>query len=471
MSLRKALGLDGAVAYTFLARLVNIIGSTAMVLLIARFLSPVEQGYYYTLLSLVSLQMVFELGFSFVIQQMAAHECVHLELHADGAVSGDPLAHARLAATLQLSLRWYSLAVLAMGLILAPLGMVFFARHDAIGTVHVAWQGPWLGAVGVSMAGLWCTPFYSFLEGCGQVRSVAAMRLIQAFATSAFALVPMLLHHGLYAPTMALVGYVGTGLFFLATRRRLLTGLLRLSNAGADLHWARDVWPFQWRIGVSWMCSYFTVQAFIPIVFVLRGAVEAGQMGMSLGITGYMTILALAWTSTKTTPFGRMIARREFQELDRLFLRTLRQSLAVFSVAGLGACGMAALLAKIAPRLSARLVSPELLTVLVMAAGANCAVQSLATLLRSFKREPFLAQSLLVASLTLMFAALTARRWGNAGAAFSYLAATAGIGLPVAWAIFVRARRGYLCLHESGELFGRTPSTEPRKTCLPVQLT
>jgi hypothetical protein len=176
----KAIGLDGAVGYTFLARAVNVLGSTGTVLLIARCLSPIEQGYYYTLLSLVSLQVVFEMGFSFVIQQLAAHECIHLEIKADGSVSGDAVAHARLASALQLSLRWYTAAALAMGLLLAPLGMVFFARHAAVGGVHVAWQGPWLAAVAASMAGLWCMPFYSFLEGCGEVRAVAAMALAWA---------------------------------------------------------------------------------------------------------------------------------------------------------------------------------------------------------------------------------------------------------------------------------------------------
>ncbi len=85
-----------------------IVGSTGTVLLIVHSLSPEEQGYYYTLLSLVSLQIVFELGFCFVIQQLAAHECVHLELHPDGKVTGDPIARARLAAALQLSVRWYT---------------------------------------------------------------------------------------------------------------------------------------------------------------------------------------------------------------------------------------------------------------------------------------------------------------------------------------------------------------------------
>jgi hypothetical protein len=442
----RALGMDKAVAYTFLARAVNIVGSTGTVLLIVRFLSPVEQGYYYTLLSLVALQMVFELGFAFVIQQLAAHECVHLELRAGGHVSGDPVAHARLASTLQLSVRWYSVAAGAMGLILAPLGMHFFSCHAAAGAGQVAWQGPWLLAVTVSMVGLWCQPFYSFLDGCGQVRAVAALRLRQAAAGMVLAWAAMLLHHGLYAPALVIAGQCGTGLFFLAARRRLLTGLLRYPAGDASIRWRREVWPFQWRIAVSWMCSYLTIQVFIPILFALRGPVEAGQMGMSLSITGYMTSLVLPWISTKATPFGRMIAERRFQGLDQLFLRTLGQALAVFCMIALAAGLGVSLLTVAAPRLAARMVSPELFALLLVAAGANCVVQSLGTLLRSFKREPFLAQSLAVASLTLLLAALTAPRWGNTGVTLSYLAAMAGISLPSALAIFTHARRGYLAI-------------------------
>ncbi len=444
MTMRKALGLDGAIAYTVLARLVSIVGSIGTVLLIVRFLSPEEQGYYYTLLSLVSLQMVFEMGFSLVIQQLAAHECVHLQLMPDGSVHGDPIAHARLASALQLSLRWYTAAAAAMGLVLAPLGMTFFAGHAAAGGVQVSWQGPWFTAAIASAAGLWCIPFYSFLEGCGQVQAVAALRLRQAMAGMALAWTAMLLHHGLYSPGLVILGQVATGLLFLAARRSLLWGLLKYPAREAAIRWTREVLPFQWRIAVSWMCSYFTVQAFIPIIFALRGPVEAGQMGMSLSITGYLTSLVLPWISTKSTPFGRLIAQREFQELDRLFLRTLGQSLAVFCVIALGANAAAALLAVAAPHLAMRMVPPHLFAVLVLAAGANCVVQILGTLLRAFKREPFFAQSLAVASLTLSLAILEAPRWGTAGVTFTYLCATAGLALPSALTIFARQRRRYL---------------------------
>ncbi len=446
MKTLKALGVDGAVAYTSLARAVGIAGSAGTVLLIARFLSPVEQGYYYTLLSLVALQTVFELGFSFVILQLAAHESVHLELSSDGEVTGDRVAHQRLASALQLSMRWYSVAAVAMSLILAPLGMLFFSRHAAAAGVEVDWQGPWLLAVAASAASLWFQPFYSFLDGCGQVRAVAALRLRQSVAGAALAWSALLLGHGLYAPALVIAGQMATGLFFLGARRRLLIGLLRYPASDGAIGWRREVWPFQWRIAVSCLCSYFTIQVFIPILFALCGPVEAGKMGMSLSIAGYMTGLVLPWISTKATPFGRLIAQRQFQGLDRLFLRTLGQALSIFGLIALAAGIGVSLLTVCAPRLAGRMVAPQLFALLLVAAGANCVVQSLGTLLRSFKREPFLLQSVAVASITLTLAVVTAPRWGDTGVTFSYLIAAAGFALPSALTIFARARRGYLAM-------------------------
>jgi hypothetical protein len=139
-----------------------------------------------------------------------------------------------------------------------------------------------------------------------------------------------------------------------------------------------------------------------------------------------------------------LISARQFHGLDRLFLRTLGQALTAFSMIALAsACG-AAMLSVAVPRLATRMVSPQLFAMLVLAAGANCVVQSLGTLLRSFKREPFLVQSIAVATLTLLLAVLTAPRWGNTGVTLGYLAVSVGIGLPCALTTFLRARREYL---------------------------
>ena len=92
------------------ARLWTAFAGAVTVLMIARFLSTNEQGYYYTFFSLVALQIVFELGFSFVVLQMAAHERAQLTFTTDGDVQGDEIAHSRLASLLQKTVRWYSVA-------------------------------------------------------------------------------------------------------------------------------------------------------------------------------------------------------------------------------------------------------------------------------------------------------------------------------------------------------------------------
>src|SRR5581483_9084023 len=105
---KSKLGIDRAIAFTVVARAWSSIAGLVTVGLIARFLTQKEQGYYYTFGSLIALQIVFELGFAFVILQMASHERAHLVLHKDGTISGERTAHARLASVFQKTVRWYS---------------------------------------------------------------------------------------------------------------------------------------------------------------------------------------------------------------------------------------------------------------------------------------------------------------------------------------------------------------------------
>src|SRR3954464_6956241 len=112
--MRGVLGLDRAIGFTLLARFWSGAAGIVTVALIARFLSPPEQGFYYTFGSLVALQIVFELGFSFVILQMASHERAHLSISPSYEITGDPGSHGRLASVIQKSVQWYSIAGVLM---------------------------------------------------------------------------------------------------------------------------------------------------------------------------------------------------------------------------------------------------------------------------------------------------------------------------------------------------------------------
>jgi len=446
--LKRLTGLDRAIAYTVLARVFQIAGSTGTVLLIVHFLTPIEQGYYYALLSLVALQTVFELGFSFVILQLAAHECVHLILHPDGNIEGDRAAHLRLASVLQKTVRWYLMAGIVMLATLLPAGSVFFSAH-ARAAETVRWHGPWIFAVIATVALFMLNPILSFLDGCGQVRQVAGMRFAQGIAAIVVPWSVLIAHRGLWSPGAVNTGYAVVALAFLWSRRGLLLPLLRLPGCAPAIAWRTEIWPFQWRLGVSFLCSWFTAQVFTPVLFAYRGPVEAGRMGMSMSIAGYLWAVVLPWISTKATPFGNLIARGEFQALDILFFRTLKQSLAL--VAGIAVFCMAGieLLQHAFPRFAGRMLAPYLFALLLLTALSVFVVQSLAVYLRAQKREPFLWQSLLVAGLTSGGALLFVPHWGLSGAAITYFVCTGAVGLLSAWSIFQARRYGQRSLLES----------------------
>jgi hypothetical protein len=426
--LKHSLGIDRAIAYVILARVWSFISNIGTVRLMLRFLSPVEQGYYFTLIALVTLQAIFELGFSFVILQMAAHERARLTIHPDGSIEGDPIAHARLASVLQLALRWYSRAGLLVCATLLPGGILFFA-HNAHPGQQASWLFPWILSAASCSVAFVLNPVFSFIEGCGEVSQIARLRFRQCLANTVCAWGAIISHHGLYAPGTIIVSSGIIGCVFLWRRRTLLLGLLKYKTETHTVSWRREIWPFQWKIAVSWLCTTYTVQLFTPILFHFRNPVEAGQMGMSLSVIGYISAVVLSWMSTKASPFGQLIAQGRIDDLNRLFKSSLRQSISVLLLLDAACMAGVLVLHRWVPHLAQRIVSPSAFALLLLATLGTAIVQSQAIYLRSFKREPFLGQSMAVAILTLSFCFLTVKQMGPIGVSLGYLICAGAIGL------------------------------------------
>lgn len=437
---RRVLGLDRAIVFSVLARGWSSLAGVVTVVLIARYLSRVEQGYYYTFGSLVAVQIVFELGFSFVILQMASHEAAGLTIAADGRVSGDPVRIARLASVLQKSVRWYAIAALLMLCALIPVGFYFFATHSS-GDAQAAWRLPWCLVVLAAALTFQIDPVFSFLEGCGYVPQVARTRFLQALLGSLMAWTALLSHHGLFAPAALIFGYALVGASWLYRRRRLLLGLLSHAAGQHRIRWRAEVWPFQWRIAVSWICGYFIFQLFNPVLFAYWGPIAAGQMGMSLNIGNALMAVAIAWINTKAAPFGAMIARKEYEQLDRTFFAALMQSVGVV-VAGALVIWLGVVYVYSAHiRFAQRILGPKTFGALLITVVINCIVSSEAVYLRAHKQEKFLWPSIAGAILIGLSTFLLGKRFGAPGMIAGYLTVTLIVGLGLGTFIFIRYRR------------------------------
>ncbi len=441
-NLKHWAGLDRAIAFTVMARFWSALAGVVTILLIARYLTAREQGYYFTFSSLVALQIVFELGFSFVILQLAAHERAQLTFLPDGRVEGSAIAYSRLASVLQKSVRWYSVAGVLMAAALLPAGLLFFSSHQP-GSSDIHWKLPWCLLVIAASLTFQLDPVFSFLEGCGSVLQVAQMRLGQAMLGSMLAWTAMALHRGLFSPAMMILGQATVGAAFLVVRRRraLLSALLRFPTGEHRIGWRREIWPFQWRIAISWLCGYFIFQLFNPVLFAFQGPIAAGRMGMSLSIASSIGAVAIAWMNTKASPFGNLIAKGEIKSLDTLFFRTLWQSTVLLAA---GAASFFAVLLLVEPRFpkyASRVLPPWAFGLLLLTTIMNHLVFCEALYLRAHKREPFLGVTIIGAAL-LAVATLSLGKFSGANAVVvGYFAITAIFGLPSGTYIFLTKRR------------------------------
>jgi O-antigen/teichoic acid export membrane protein len=444
------LGIDRAVGYTVIAKGWTALSGIVSLVLLTRFLSPDEQGFYFTFVDILALQIFFELGLSTVVMQFASHERAQLNWTADGRLEGDAQALQRLGGLLRLSLLWYAVVSLLVLLVVLPTGLVFFGTHAPRGHT-IAWQLPWLWIVIVTACTLAISPLMALLEGCGLVAEIAFVLMTQSVVGSLLFWLTLVLHWGLFtAPVTNTVFLLALALWLWRRKRAVINQLLRTPGGPRPLDWKREVWPFQWKIAVSWLTGYFIFKLFDPVLFAYGGAAAAGRMGLCLNVMSALAAISLAWITTKSAPFGSLIARGEFDELDRRFFPSLRQSLLVVATGGLLFWCAAYYLHTIHHPLGLRLLDPTPLALLVGSTIINHIVISEAIYLRAHKQEPFLAISVLNGCLVGLSTLVLGRLFGALGMMCGYFTINLCVGLIGGTWIFITKR----------DLWHRPASTE-----------
>ena len=361
-------------------------------LLIGAFFSPELQGYYYTFLSVLALQVFAELGLGIVITTYASHEWSKLAFVQDGRVTGDADAFSRLTSLGRFALKWYVVAGLSVMVVLAVGGFFFFG---ATGWSQVSiWGPPWVVLCVVTGLNLCFMPVWALLEGCNQVASVYAYRLIQSVVSSVAAWLGIYLGAGLWvAPIVGVSAF----LVVIFTVGRRYTGFIRtimLSEpTGPRLDWQEDILPMQWRISLSWLSGYLSFSLFTPVLFHYQGAVVAGQMGMTWAFIGALTGIASSWIAPKAPVFGMLAAEHKYLEMDRMFWRLTAVVVAVTSVGALCVWVMVVALGKLHHPFSLRLLSPSATGWFLLATIILAASLPMSTYLRAHKKEPLLVIS------------------------------------------------------------------------------
>lgn len=307
-------------------------------LLVALYLSPEDQGYYYTMGSLLSGYVFLDLGLSTLLVQVSARMMSGLQISSAGVVTPQGEGRTAFFSMVHWAQRWYVRASM-IALILIPLGWLYFSRAQS--GVQMHWFLPWIlivVAVSLSMRAL---PMCSIVEGAGRVAEVYWVRIAHYALGALLAWGLLVGGGGLYALAMAPLS--------IALVVRLWTSLRypELIRVGAQqtphgFDWKKLIWPLQRKVIISWLANYLFLNLPTLFVFYLGDAPAAGRLGLSIVVANILGSLAASWLISRTPEITRLLASSSSHTLRLRFLSEFNRALLLmvfaYATAWLGAC-------------------------------------------------------------------------------------------------------------------------------------
>ena len=442
----RLLGFDRAVTFGILARVWGLFSGPITMVVIATGLYPAQQGFYFTFSSLLALQTFFDLGLMFVIAQFASHEFVNLSWGRNGSLEGEPVALKRFTDLLCKTVLWFGIAALLMIALLIPAGIIFFGQK---GNVDFQWRLPWVLAVVGTALNLFIMPFFAIIMGSGDVVTANKRDLAGALLSSLLCWGVIVLHGGLYAAFAVNLGVLGISWGYLMTRRPELVklawkGLFGAKRRGGEeqsgLSWWSEIWPMQWRMAVSSGAAYFFFQLFNPVLFHFHGPIVAGQMGMTLTAANALLAGSMTVVNAKTPEFGKLIAVRDWQGLDRLFFRVIRHALLLVLVgAVVGFIAIWFLQAQFT--IGNRFIPAGEAALLFGTACFQAAAGAFANYLRAHKKEPLMRMTIIASILQGAATWYLGKHYGVPGVTAGFFAITAFFVFPYVLFVWKRCRR------------------------------
>lgn len=446
-NIQGILGIDGAISYTILGKGVTVFTTVFTVFFLARYLSPEEQGYYYTFASVLSIQVFFELGLNNIITQFVAHECSYLKMDEFYHLTGDAKHLSRLSSLLRFCVKWYSVFAAILLIALLIVGVFFFKKYSIVSS-SVTWKIPWVLLAVSSVLNFLTSPINAFMQGLGKVKEIACIRFVQQIVLPIIVWGGLMIGGKLFVSGLNTIGIVLINIYMFkkSSFDRILVNIW--DNHGTEaVAYMKEIFPYQWKIALSWISGYFTFHLFNPVLFAVEGAVSAGKMGMTISAANAIQAVLLSWINTKVPLFSGLIEQKKYVELDNVFNANFKRIM----ILGFGLFTFLLLfifmlqtefLGEYGKSFGNRFLSLLPMCLMFIAIFAQVPVTAWATYLRCYLKEPFLVNSVFVGALSLISTFVLGTKWGTMGLSIGYL----GIQfISVIWAfyIYINKRKEY----------------------------
>ncbi len=430
-------------AYTVLYRVWAIISGGVTILLIPIYLTQTEQGIFYTFMAVIGLQIFFELGINHVLVQISSHARAIMETEPPGAYVVNVACEVKIVSLITVAKKWHTIMAVLLFIVLAIGGYLFFAQH--ISPQGLEWIGIWFLLVFATSVNLALSGQLAICEGLGEVGNISKLRLIQSLIGSTLLWILLFQGLGLWAIlAVPIVGVIGTGYWLY---KRKLSSSFNVERYKKENNWLairyyyiEKIFPFQWRIALSWGSAYFIYNFITPVIFAMQGPIEAGKIGLALSVFNSITTLGMSWIYAKIPQFGFYIARNERKELNKLFDQNLMHAIVItlFIIIIFLLCF------EIInnPLIKNRMPTAAVIFILAISALINLIIHSISAYVRAHGDEPMLLNSM-TSAILVGFGVYFSAMHSIINVALIYLAIISLITFPWCYIIFKRYRSIY----------------------------
>lgn len=377
------------------------LSGAATVFIVPHTLSSIEQGLFFTFLSLAAIQSIFEAGITSAFFNYVAHERAILTNTSPFPTDAERhRSEVRILCLLKMARYWFIILAIAFAILVGGFGYLFIDSSLQREQLSLAWETPFfilIFSISLALHNLSKIPV---LEGYGLISNVARFRLRSSVLSSVVMWTIMASGGGVWALA---IGYAAQSAAMSwqtsESYKKLHLPIVSPSHISGDsrLHWRRDILPLQSRLAASYFLGYFIAQAVVPYVLYSQGAMVAGQIGLMLSIFSALASILASYMYAEAPTYATLIARKDFKSLGVTYKKvTLVTMLAAFVVYLL--LLLSVVLANYFDlAISLRIPQPSVVAWLALIGLVNAYVGSVATLLRAQKKEPMLPVSAAVA--------------------------------------------------------------------------
>jgi len=302
---------DGAIVLLRVNTLIQVAREALVVFFIVQFLTPAEQGIWYTFNSLAFFASLAELGFADMTQQRVSRAFATLTL-TGGRLAGDAFRLDSLISGVRHALKTYLAIVTSVMCLLAGIGVFFFGNGPS--DVLIVF----LCFAVVRGLNLMATLFQAVYQGFDKIAAIEAHTLRSLTASSAALLVGLATGLGLWALVASEVTNLAARIYLLRRDASALWEQVAGHQVAHQFEWTREAVPIQIRFGLNAVGGYLAHNLFVPVVYRLEGAPTAGRLGLTLAMLGAVSKLATAAIKPKVPTLSMLAARGEHDELNRL---------------------------------------------------------------------------------------------------------------------------------------------------------